>query len=316
MRKVCSTALSAVAWLAIAGGTQAGEAEAKARIQYPNVTPLVVMSVDGREIRVLVSAPGYDNYGSPLWSHDGKRVAFDAHVGPDLSNTHAFVVNADGTGLKDLGEGAMPTWAPGDQRLAIHRYGSDWGIWAMQPDGTGLERLTQQGRSPRWSPDGTRIAHLGSVGGRGGEVGIMIFNTIDGTDEVLEANDQLPRPYQRINHAFQWSPDGKRVIFTAARDDGGLGVFVYTFEGPSRGPKLRFAADNNRMSGAVAWSPDGKELMIGLKTDATRGRELHRLEVDSDAPPVRLPGQDSTRSVSNVAWSPDGKWIIFQSVAN
>jgi Tol biopolymer transport system component len=279
---------------------------------YQGNSPLMIMTIDGKELHELTFVPGYEEYGSPLWSHDGSKVAFDAHVG-NLSTTHSFIVGLDGVSPLDLGDGAMPSWAPGDQRLTIHRYNDNWGIWAIQPDGTGLERLTTRGNSPRWSPDGIQIAHLGYEEERGGEHGIKVYNTLEGTDEFLLRDRELGHGFTSAELGFQWSPDGRRLGLTANHSDGGVGVFIYTLEGPQRGLKLRLTADKDCMGLGVAWSPDGKEALISLRTKADRALQVYRLEVDTEAAPVRLPGQPADRSASDLAWSPDGKWVLFSS---
>ena len=51
--------------------------------------------------------------------------------------------------------GRSPTWSPDGTRIA---YSND-GIWVMNADGTDPRQLTDTGFSPTWSPDGTRIAY-------------------------------------------------------------------------------------------------------------------------------------------------------------
>ena len=57
---------------------------------------------------------------------------------------------------------ARPDWSPRGDLVAFESYsGGTFHIWVMQPDGTGIRRLTDghgDDRDPRFSPDGTRIA--------------------------------------------------------------------------------------------------------------------------------------------------------------
>src|SRR6202521_6279152 len=42
-------------------------------------TGIFVMKVDGSEERKVVQVDGFGSHGCPRWSHDGKRLVFDAY---------------------------------------------------------------------------------------------------------------------------------------------------------------------------------------------------------------------------------------------
>ncbi|HZS24948.1 MAG TPA: hypothetical protein VFA30_08165 [Gaiellaceae bacterium] len=75
-----------------------------------------------------------------------------------------FRISLSGKGLKQLTKGQYPSeapaFSPNGKRIAFTRLGV--GIFTMNVDGTGLRRLTANGRdnSPAWSPDGKHIAFL------------------------------------------------------------------------------------------------------------------------------------------------------------
>jgi TolB protein len=49
----------------------------------------------------------------PSWSPDGSRVAFEREeVRDGHSTSRILIVTADGRGLRDLGDGRMPSWSP------------------------------------------------------------------------------------------------------------------------------------------------------------------------------------------------------------
>ena len=97
-----------------------------------------------------------------LASPDGSRVAFEIYGG-DM-----YVMNSDGTGLIDLGEGYRPKWSP-DSQYIVYMITKDDGyrilssdIYTIKIDGTEKTNLTnsidQIEMNPDWSPDGKKIA--------------------------------------------------------------------------------------------------------------------------------------------------------------
>lgn len=109
----------------------------------------------------------------PSISADGSKVAFEGYVGED---TEIFVVNSDGTGLRQLTDNAENDWAPdisGDGRRIVFQRTSrqQEGIAGMQLfvincDGTELTQLSddseRQFSFPSISDDGEKIAFWNS----------------------------------------------------------------------------------------------------------------------------------------------------------
>ena len=75
-----------------------------------------------------------------------------------------FRIHPAGDGIQQITMGAYssiaPAFSPNGQRIAFARLGV--GILTMNIDGTGLRRLTTNGRDsfPAWSPDGAHIAFI------------------------------------------------------------------------------------------------------------------------------------------------------------
>lgn len=103
--------------------------------------------------------------GREIWnlslSPNGDRVA----VLGEKEDIALYLVDARDRGVVrpplDLRWPTEPTWSPSGDWLAFAgQAGEDEpvGVYILQPDGTGLRRLSDGGPPMAWSPDGQRIA--------------------------------------------------------------------------------------------------------------------------------------------------------------
>ncbi len=136
--------------------------------QGPN-SDIFVVEVDGSNVLRLTNDAAMDSY--PSWSPDGTRVIYDNGGGipldaADLSITQEIytVAATGGTPVRlthdDVGE-KQAVYSPDGTQIAVSR--GSGGIWVMRADGSHPYRVHGiEGNlfSPRWSPDGTKIAYL------------------------------------------------------------------------------------------------------------------------------------------------------------
>ncbi|HEV2820785.1 MAG TPA: hypothetical protein VGW11_09785, partial [Solirubrobacteraceae bacterium] len=90
-------------------------------------------------------------------------------------------------------------------------------IYTMNPDGTGLTRLTDspgEDSGPVWSPDGTQIAFQSR---RSGDLEIYRMDA-DGSNVTRLTDNDSGTPLENFDAFATWSPDGERIAWTSARD--------------------------------------------------------------------------------------------------
>ena len=121
----------------------------------------------------------------PSWSPDGSKMAFVSYRTGDFNDPmHIFVMNADGTGRRNLSAdtalrfNSNPTWSPDGSKIAFQsqRVFEGYDIYVITAEGKNLKQLTQGGnnRMPAYSPDGRKIAFVSK---RDGDFNIYLMDT-------------------------------------------------------------------------------------------------------------------------------------------
>ena len=228
--------------------------------------------------------------GGIAWSPDGRRVAFYRQTGTLTADV--FVADADGGRLRNLTRSSAefswaPDWSPDGSRIVYVASDRDFErLVTVRPDGsdrqpvpgTAVDPADQLG-DPHWSPDGSVIG----------------YTLTDGI-HIIRPDGSQGRLLLAQAYGFDWSPDGRRIVFTRDRDlaladSDGNGVSFVT-----RTPKLH--------EGAAEWSPDGSQ-MVYVAIDETdpkveKGPGDHMYLADANG--LRRRELRGPRGV--VAWSP------------
>ncbi len=206
-------------------------------------------------------------FGQPAVSPDGRRIAMAGYDGTADAN-YIFVVNADGSDLKQLTAGGyetQPAWSPDGAKIAyvVRPRGGEGDIWVMNADGTdavnltgGMNSLNQY--SPAWSgdlPGGVRIA----FGEGNASYSNLWTMRPDGTDR------------QRVTSGTSWwdddpswSPDGTKLVFSReGPGTEGYDIWVIDVTGANAKSlvKLPFG------QGYPEFSPDGRLVVFNSSHD-------------------------------------------------
>jgi Tol biopolymer transport system component len=223
------------------------------------------------------------------WSWDGSKLLLAYVTFNGIGRTGTFVVNADGTVERTASPSVgAPRWSPDGTRIAYHSTPGSPDIYTVNPDGTGVRRLTFDGLSadPVWSPDGRQIAFQ-----HGGAIGIM---HADGS--VLRV-DTMPVSASTLF----WSPDGKHIAFGAFAPDSR--EWLVNSDGTNPAPICYTFGCGASEFDWPPWSPDESHLVL----QTAGGVEIIRAQ---DSTATFIAGAVTPR------WSPDGSLVAFVSPAD
>jgi dipeptidyl aminopeptidase/acylaminoacyl peptidase len=166
-------------------------------------------------------------------------------------------------------------------------------LYIMGVDGSRSRKLIDGG-SPRWSPDGTRIAFLARGEPNGTQVFVRWMDAEGATTQIT-----------RLTNApadIQWSPDGKWIAFRMlVPDNTGWGV-----EGKVAALKPRGATWT--AAPRVVEQMDYRQDRVGFTADGVQ--QIFVVPADGGTPRQVTTGE---WSVGAPNWTPDGRTIVFGS---
>ena len=267
------------------------------------VTP--ALGIGSRLLDLIKSPPGLPEVQTPVWSPDGRRIAF--WVRRDGSK-EVYVVNADGSGQRRLTRDARffatPVWSPDGRTIAFEGgpYGTN-GVYVMNADGGGQRRLARDGQTPAWSPDGRTIAFFSGAK-------IYLMNA-DGSEHRT-----LTGPLGGRKRALAWSPDGRKLAFLAQAGCGDFCFSLYVVNSDGSGLRnltSKLVAGGHPGAGPAsdpAWSPDGQTVAF-VRLNASLGHPIYVVKADGSG--LRNLTPKPVGAYADPAWSPDGRKIAFVS---
>jgi len=179
-------------------------------------------------------------------------------------------------------------------------------IYRMNGDGSGQVQITSgTGEwfwSPRWSPDGSKIAFASDLPGNA-NIEIYVMNA-DGTGRTLlccgGADSSFGGPIWDENPT--WSPDGAKIAWGATRPDT-LQRGIWSMNADGTGRTQLTSGDDH----APDWGPDGRIVFTRWRSASAPTFDLYIM--DGDGGNVTLLRQDGEQQ--RPRWSPDGATIAY-----
>src|SRR6185369_10648146 len=264
----------------------------------------VMEAASGKSVRI---GGEQDVAGGPVWSPDGKWIAFDgaaegkhglAMAHPDGSAV-TFLALASGTNAALPGQGAEITWSPDSKQIAY--ISATPGPETAEATGDPMV-ITRY----LYKPDaGEGMTHFND------NRRLHIFLV----DVATKANKQLTSG-NTYEHSIDWSPRGDEIVFVSDRSPETDQFFNYDLFAlkVSDGSIRRLTATENAEYDPK-WSPDGSMIVFratkrGLTDRETTMEDTHVWVMNADGSyRHELATIDNRQGVP--AWAPDGKAVYF-----
>jgi len=223
----------------------------------------------------MTYAPQQDGY--PVWSPDGRHIAFWSRQAGDAANL--YVRSADLTGsekrLTTSGNAQAPfSWADGGKLVVFHESspGTGLDIGVVSIDGDPKPTLVLRGPSdeaqPAISPDGRWIAYRSNLSGRP-EIYVQPFPSLSGRWQVSTQGGLAPI----------WHPKGNELFYRIGRAVMSVAVETSGTSFRHGSPKVLFEGDYVA-EGTEGWAapsyavrPDGQRFLM-MKEDRPRRRQI------------------------------------------
>jgi dipeptidyl aminopeptidase/acylaminoacyl peptidase len=247
--------------------------------------------------------------GGPLWSGDGRWIAFHGVDGekrslliahPDGSDT-TFLVALAGTNSPLPGTGKEVAWSPDGKQIAF--VSSTAGEGAAEKPNSDPIVITRYLYKPDASERHTR------------------FNDNQRLHiSVVDISSKQIRQLTQGNydeHSIDWSPDGKQLVFASNREPNQDEFFNYDLF------TLQLADNSIHRLTATEyceydplWSPDGKSIVYrgthrGLTDRETTMEDTHVWIMSADGSNRREVGSAIDNRQDAPQWAPDGSAVYF-----
>ncbi len=234
----------------------------------------------------------------PQISPDGTQVVYvrtSMDIMKDRKRSELWIVGSDGSGHRRLVAGGSPRWSPDGTRLAYTAGGQIHLRWMDTGETAALTQLTESPGGLRWSPDGTRIA----------------FNMLVPRPPPSLAAPPKPPP------GAEWAPPPiMEDRFRNRRDGVGYLDFGYShiFTVPVEGGTPRQVTSGDfQHSSPAAWTPGGTHLVFSSNRnpDWERDHRNSELYIASVLTGEIRALTDRRGPDHSPAVSPDGRQVAF-----
>jgi RNA polymerase sigma factor (sigma-70 family) len=267
---------------------------------------LYMMDVSNGKVTLIADqpSPGLTQSGSPVWSHVGRRILYDATPGTQWSLTRLQSIDLREGQLTvtDLGAGNCPAFSPADDRISFlsNADGAENGVWLMNADGSDRRLLGEYGK-PFWSPDGRQLM-------------IMAF-TFPRRVTLMDANPEKSGVLQIPNNQIHSDPNwaGKETIVAVIGRTEGDTIALIDVSDPRRAKVKEVLWRRANGPDVVPEYPiysaaTRRCIFVGVEA---KGEAIYSVQQSKAGPakPLGPPGYEP--KIIGLAYSPDGRYFLY-----
>jgi TolB protein len=238
------------------------------RLVYAMAGSLWIQKVDSNIAEQITAGPGYDF--EPDWSPGGKQIVFSRY---DKDAVELWLFDVEKKTIQALTTGGNVNidarWSPDGKKIAFvsTAYKKRFHIFVAQMGSSPkIQQITEERKtdayryyyspfdheiSPAWSPDSNEI------------VFVCNHDAVYGTGGFWRMKAEPGAKMRQIRYEEttwkahpDWSPDGKRIIYSSYLGRNWNQLWIMTAEGGDPFPLTYGEFDNT----APRWSPDGKRI--------------------------------------------------------
>ena len=242
----------------------------------------------------------------PVWSPDGRKVAFISNFGVGGSTRNLFVMEPEAPDqgfnlavqVTHFASGVPieePVWSPDGTRLAFVLGNSETNdkIEVANSNGTTATPLvvTEHGVHPSWAPDSGKVT----------------FSYLEQVYTTVADGSSFPTPVAgAIGNEPTWSPDGSRIAFGEHATFATVNLGIIS---PGGGTPITLTSGAQFIF--ASWSPSGSQIVYHVSGG---GEDTHWRVANADGSGDHaLPEiMDLNPNGPAPSWSPSGAQIVFQ----
>ena len=261
--------------------------------------------------RQVSDFPGVETW--PSLSPDGKTVVY---AGDGTGQAQIYSLRIGGRTAVALTSGstnATPALSADGERIAFWSDRDGGGIFLMNASGESVTRVTDEGFTPAWSPDGREIvlsrgtfaspADLGSSA-----PGLFAINLQSGQKREVTTATSALQP--------AWSPHGHRIAYFGLRaNTGQRDIYTVAADGSQVDKPAMDVTNDPALDWSPSWSPAGDYLYFS----SNRGGTMNLWRVPIDEPTGRVLGEPEPVTTPSswggmISFSRDGHSMAFASL--
>jgi dipeptidyl aminopeptidase/acylaminoacyl peptidase len=175
-------------------------------------------------------------------------------------------------------------------------------LWIMNADGS-KQRFLVKGSSPRWSPDGTRLAYLADGEPNGTQIFVRWMDAEGAASQITRVTETPT--------GVRWAPDGNSLAFVMLVPE--KETWPISMPAPPEGAKWteppRMVSRTHYRQDRVGFQKEGFTHVFVVPATGGTARQVTRGKWS-------VGSRFSGITTAEISWAPDGKSILFDGVQN